>query len=78
MISDPIWNVHCALVRFLDAGQDALEEKFVTEDDDIDSPGARLGMLQSVNAAKELLAHLEQTFEFTNGMATEKEGTCLD
>ena len=73
MITDPIWNVHCSVVRFIDAGTDALEEKFTTEADDCDSPGARLAMLQSLGAAKELLTHLDERFEFSGGQAEPKE-----
>jgi hypothetical protein len=70
---DPIWDVHCACAKFLDAGQDALLEKFVSGDDELDSPGARLAMLQSVRAVTELLNHLNEKFEFTGGQAEEKE-----
>jgi len=73
-MNDPLFEVHCACVRFINAGHDALEEKFVTNDDDLDDPGARLAILQSVSAVRELLSHLDGTFEFANGQAELKEG----
>ena len=77
-MSDAIFDAYSACARFIDIGQDALEEKFATGDGDVDSPGARLAMLQSVNAAKELRSNLEKGFEFGNDVSCEKEDGCRD
>jgi len=75
---DHIFEIRSACLRFIDAGQDAIEEKFVTGDEETDSPGPRLAMVQSIRAVTELLAHLDGAFEFSNGQAQEQEDSCLD
>jgi len=64
--------------RLVDAVEEALADPLTTGDDETDSPEAREKLTRAVNAAKLLLAHLDEHFEFKNGMAEPKEDVCPD
>jgi hypothetical protein len=82
MIATPeeeLCRIRFACERTINAGDDALAEKFVTnEDDATDLPEARKAVEKAVGAAKLLLAHLETNYEFGSGFAEVKDGVCLE
>ena len=64
--------------KLIDVGGDALDQPLTTAESDADSAEAREALTRAVSAAKLLLAHLEENYEFGFGVADYKGESCPD
>ena len=73
MIEQTLLAIRTKCERAIDSCSDALDEPLTATDDETDSLVARENLEHAMAAAKLLLAHLEERFEFAYGMAEPKE-----
>jgi hypothetical protein len=74
-----LWGIRFRAERLIDDGADALHSPLTTQDDNTDSREARGKLTAAVQAAKLLIAHLDEHFDFVGGFAEPKEEeSCRD
>jgi hypothetical protein len=74
-----LWGVRYRAERLVNAGADALQGDLMSGEDRSDSSEAREKLTAAVRAAKVLIQHLDELYDFDGEAATLKqEETCPD